>query len=293
MTARGGIRIGTASWTDPEFITAGWYPDDVKNDAEGRLRYYADHFSLVEVNATFYALPRRSTVDAWAERTPDDFRLHMKAHQVISGHASEPGRLPAPLRELPYEADHRGRIRTPSRELRDAVIDAFVEVIAPLRHKMGAVLLQLPPHVASGPASRAEIGRIVERLAHLTPARPATRRIRAGGPSAPVRRCGRLPALWAGPLRTRWRWGRWVGGPAIMHQEERQNDGEGHSSSRGSWCGTDINAYRSVRDCHDYVPPLLRPRPVGRWPVTLGGDRVEKLPPPRIPHGGSVAGRWG
>ncbi len=68
MTARGGIRIGTASWTDPEFIKAGWYPDDVKNDAEGRLRYYADHFSLVEVNATVYALPRRSTVDAWAER---------------------------------------------------------------------------------------------------------------------------------------------------------------------------------------------------------------------------------
>ena len=32
------IRIGTASWTDPEFIKAGWYPDDVKNDAEGRLR---------------------------------------------------------------------------------------------------------------------------------------------------------------------------------------------------------------------------------------------------------------
>ncbi len=91
----------------------------------------------------------------------------MKAHQVISGHASEPGRLPAPLRELPYEADRRGRIRTPSRELRDAVIDAFVEVIAPLRHKMGAVLLQLPPHVASGPASRAEIGRIVEHLAPL------------------------------------------------------------------------------------------------------------------------------
>jgi uncharacterized protein YecE (DUF72 family) len=163
----GEIRIGTASWTDPEFIKAGWYPDTVKNDAEGRLRYYASQFPMVEVNATFYALPRRSTVDAWADRTPDDFRFHVKAHQVISGHISEPARLPEPLRELPYEADSRGRIRRPSRELRDAVIDAFVEVIAPLRPKMGAVLLQLPPHVASGTDQRAEIGRIIDRLAPL------------------------------------------------------------------------------------------------------------------------------
>jgi uncharacterized protein YecE (DUF72 family) len=161
------IRIGTASWTDPEFIKAGWYPDDVKNDAEGRLRYYAEHFPMVEVNATFYALPRAGTVAAWADRTPDDFRFHVKAHQVISGHASDPARLPEPLRELPYTPDRRGRIRTPSRGMRDAVIDSFVEVIAPLAPKMGAVLLQLPPHVASGPKERAEIGRIIERIAPL------------------------------------------------------------------------------------------------------------------------------
>ena len=163
----GDVLIGTASWTDPEFIKAGWYPDDVKNDAEGRLRYYASKFPMVEVNATFYALPRRSTVDGWAERTPDDFRFHVKANQVISGHASDPRRLPEPLRDLPYEADRRGLIRRPSREMRDAVIDAFVEVIAPLRPKMGAVLLQLPPHVASGPDERSEIARIIERLQPL------------------------------------------------------------------------------------------------------------------------------
>lgn len=161
------IRIGTASWTDPEFIKAGWYPDEVKNDAEGRLRYYAEHFPMVEVNATFYALPRIATVQAWADRTPDGFRFHVKAHQVISGHASDPGRLPEPLRDLPYEADRRGRIRTPSRELRDAVIDSMVEAIAPLGAKLGAVLLQLPPHVACTDGTRAEVGRIVERLQPL------------------------------------------------------------------------------------------------------------------------------
>jgi uncharacterized protein YecE (DUF72 family) len=167
MEPRQPILIGTASWTDPEFIKAGWYPDDVKNDAEGRLRYYAEHFPMVEVNATFYALPRIGTVQAWADRTPDDFRFHVKAHQVISGHASDPVRLPEPLRDLPYEADRRGRIRRPSREMRDAVIDSMVEAIAPLGGKLGSVLLQLPPHVASGDDTRAEVGRIIERLTPL------------------------------------------------------------------------------------------------------------------------------
>jgi len=161
---RDRIRVGTASWTDPEFIRAGWYPDEVKNDAEGRLRYYARHFPMVEVNATFYALPRAGTVQAWADRTPDDFRFHVKAHQVISGHASDPARLPPPLRELPFQADRRGRIRRPSRELRDAVTDALVEAVAPLGPKLGAILLQLPPHVAAGADAREEIARIIERI---------------------------------------------------------------------------------------------------------------------------------
>jgi uncharacterized protein YecE (DUF72 family) len=158
------ILIGTASWTDPEFIRAGWYPDEVKNDAEGRLRYYAERFPMVEVNASFYALPTAATAETWARRTPDGFRFFVKAHQVISGHPSEPGRLPAPLRELPYTPDARGRIRRPSRELRDAVVDALLEAVAPMGPKLGGILLQLPPYVAAGDRQRAEVARIVERF---------------------------------------------------------------------------------------------------------------------------------
>lgn len=164
------VRIGTASWTDPEFIKAGWYPADVKGDAEGRLRYYAERFPMVEVNATFYALPNVGTTEAWAERTPPGFRFHVKAHQVISGHPSEPGRLPPPLRELPYQPDAKGRIRKPSREMRDAVIDSLLEAVGPLGGKLGAILLQLPPYVVSGPEQRRELARIVDRL---KPARTA------------------------------------------------------------------------------------------------------------------------
>lgn len=163
----GDVRVGTASWTDPEFIKAGWYPPEVKDDAEGRLRYYADRFAMVEVNSTFYALPRTGLVESWAARTPDDFRFHVKAHGVISGHPVEPGRLPEPLRELPAQYDKRGRIRRPSRELRDAAIDALVEACGPLGRKLGAILLQLPPYVASGEAQRAEVARILSRLKPL------------------------------------------------------------------------------------------------------------------------------
>ncbi|MDX6646757.1 MAG: hypothetical protein QOK40_2484 [Miltoncostaeaceae bacterium] len=165
-----GLLVGTASWTDPEFIRAGWYPPEVKDDAEGRLRYYAERFPMVEVNASFYAIPALETVASWAQRTPPEFRFHVKAHQIISGHPADPARLPPPLRELPAERDARGRIRRPSRELRDAVIDALVEATGPLGPKLGAVLVQLPPYVTSGGRQRDELGRILRRL---KPARAA------------------------------------------------------------------------------------------------------------------------
>jgi uncharacterized protein YecE (DUF72 family) len=167
---RGDVRVGTASWTDPEFIKAGWYPPDVKDDAAARLRYYAHRFPMVEVNSSFYALPTVETAESWAERTPDDFRFHVKAHQVISGHPSEPGRLPPPLRDLPASYDAKGRIRRASRELRDAVIDSLLEAVGPLGDKLGAILVQLPPYVVSGERQRQEIGRILSRL---RPARAA------------------------------------------------------------------------------------------------------------------------
>jgi uncharacterized protein YecE (DUF72 family) len=168
----GDIRVGTASWTDPEFIKAGWYPTGVKSDAEARLRFYAERFSMVEVNASFYALPTPETVSAWAERTPPGFRFHVKANGVVSGHPSDPARLPPPLRTLAESADldSRGRIRRPGRHLRDAVIDAQLEAMHPLGSKLGAVLVQLPPYVVSGEAQREELGRI---LARFRPARCA------------------------------------------------------------------------------------------------------------------------
>src|SRR5262245_66147131 len=77
---RSTVRIGTASWTDPTMVEPGvFYPPDATT-AEDRLRYYADQFPIVEVDATYYALPTRRLGELWLERTPPDFTFDIKAH---------------------------------------------------------------------------------------------------------------------------------------------------------------------------------------------------------------------
>jgi len=59
---------GTASWTDPTLLEAGWYPPGVARSADKRLRYYAERFPTVEVDATYYALPSERNARLWTFR---------------------------------------------------------------------------------------------------------------------------------------------------------------------------------------------------------------------------------
>ena len=65
------VLIGTCSWTDPTLIESGWYPARLKDDADKRLRYYAERFPIVENDAAFYALPSQKQALLWAEREDD------------------------------------------------------------------------------------------------------------------------------------------------------------------------------------------------------------------------------
>src|SRR4051812_17601048 len=56
------ILVGTASWSDAGFV-ADWYPKGLP--ADERLSWYAEHFNLVEVNSTFYAIPSAAQVERW------------------------------------------------------------------------------------------------------------------------------------------------------------------------------------------------------------------------------------
>jgi len=139
------VRIGTCSWAD-EALTKHWYPKEVP--AKERLAWYAEHFSTVEVDSTYYRIPERRAVQGWADRTPEGFVMHVKAFGLMTRHPVKLEQLPPDLREgMPV--DERGRVDRPPRELRGAVFREFLCALEPLREagKLGGILFQLPPYV--------------------------------------------------------------------------------------------------------------------------------------------------
>jgi uncharacterized protein YecE (DUF72 family) len=146
------IRIGTCSFAD-ETLTKVWYPRGIRTGEE-RLRYYADRFDTVEIDATYYTLPSPEMTAHWAERTPPAFVFHIKAFAMMTRHPIRVEQLPSDLRDG-VEADHRGRVEHPPRELRSEVFARFHDALEPLRRtgKLGGVLLQFPPYVVPRPAA--------------------------------------------------------------------------------------------------------------------------------------------
>ncbi|CAN5677855.1 DUF72 domain-containing protein [soil metagenome] len=162
LTTGGSIRVGTASWTDPTMTAKGvFYPTEA-DTAEERLQYYASQFPLVEVDATYYALPARRTAELWRDRTPPDFTFDVKAHALMTGQPTETKRLPKVLRqELPAELAARPRIyaRDLPPELLDAVFEMFLDGLEPLAEagQLGSILLQYPRWFFPVSQSRDEI----------------------------------------------------------------------------------------------------------------------------------------
>ena len=139
------IRIGTCSWAD-EALSKHWYPNGLP--AGERLAHYAQHFDTVEVDSTYYRLPAEEMVRRWAERTPDDFVMHVKAFGLMTRHPVKLEALPPDLRdEAP--TDDRGRVERPSREFRGEVFRRFLDALEPLRSegKLGGILFQFPSYV--------------------------------------------------------------------------------------------------------------------------------------------------
>lgn len=174
ISAPGGgtIRVGTSSWTDPTMTAPGVFYPRGADSAEERLQFYASRFPVVEVDATYYALPARRTSELWVERTPPDFTFDVKAHALLTGQPSEPKRLPKQIREeLPAELAGKARIyaRDLPEELRDAVWEAFRDGLEPLREagQLGAVMLQYPRWVFPSHESRELIREAHRRLAPI------------------------------------------------------------------------------------------------------------------------------
>ena len=190
------VLVGTASWTDKTLIACGrFYPPGAKT-AEGRLRYYASQFPIVEVDSSYYAMPAPATSQLWAERTPEGFVMNVKAFRLFTGHQTEPhvlhkdlqlamgGSLPPRFfyRDLPERADRRA-------------LEALPRMPAAAAGRRPARPGALPvPALGGGRRARTGAGRALRR-AHerLRPRRrvPPRHLVRRRGAAA---RDARLPA---------------------------------------------------------------------------------------------------
>jgi uncharacterized protein YecE (DUF72 family) len=155
------ILVGTASWSDPGFVQH-WYPK--KMPAHERLAWYAQHFEMVEVNSTFYAVPDLRTVDRWCDATPEGFIFDVKLHQLFSFHSTQLRMLPPAIRKI-ARADQRRRVEATPAVL-EALLKPFLGPVSILHAagKLGTLLLQLSPAFSPGRHRLTELEPLLEML---------------------------------------------------------------------------------------------------------------------------------
>jgi len=160
--AKSRILVGTASWSDPEFVR-DWYPK--KMPAGDRLGWYADQFEMVEVNSSFYSVPELRMVARWCASTPEGFVFNFKLHQLLSRHSTRSKMLPPHLQKH-VETDAKGRVKlTP--EIEAEVIEATRPALEIFERagKLGVLLLQLSPAFSPRKNDVGELRNILQLLA--------------------------------------------------------------------------------------------------------------------------------
>ncbi len=109
------IYVGTSGYAYKEW-KGKFYPEKISPDE--MLRFYSGRLHTVEINNTFYRMPKESVLVSWGERVPDDFVFALKAPQVIT---------------------HLKRLRDVSEETR-----YFFRTLSVLDKKLGPALFQFP-----------------------------------------------------------------------------------------------------------------------------------------------------
>jgi uncharacterized protein YecE (DUF72 family) len=163
------VYTGTCSWTDKTLVQeTDWYPERTMS-AEDRLRYYAAHFPLTEIDSTYYAPPAEQQAALWAERTPDGFRFDVKAYSLLTGHPTKPQSLWKDLREdLPTEIQEKRNLY--AKDLSPGAMEEawrrFESALRPLHEadRLGAVLFQYPPWFTPRKDNRAQLEALRDRL---------------------------------------------------------------------------------------------------------------------------------
>ena len=113
------LNAGTSGYAFKEW-KGSFYPQDLKDDA--MLGYYASKFPTVEINNTFYRLPKEGVLQAWAAQVPGPFTFSIKASQRITHHA----------RLKPECA---------------SAVEFLLKNTSALAGRLGPILFQLPPNL--------------------------------------------------------------------------------------------------------------------------------------------------
>ena len=110
--------VGTSGYSYKEWL-GKFYPE--RFPAKEMLRFYASRFAAVEINNTFYRLPKETVLQSWAEQVPAKFRFVLKAPRRIT---------------------HSKRLKDSGSE-----VEYLFRVATALGSSEGAVLFQLPPNL--------------------------------------------------------------------------------------------------------------------------------------------------
>lgn len=160
---------GIAGWADRSLIDSKlFYPLSVRTSVD-RLRFYASEFPLVEVDSTYYGIPKPETVESWVAQTPASFTFDIKSFALFTNHPTRPLSLPPDIR-AGLAATLQEKKNLYLEHLPDDVVDEcwdrFRAALEPLRAsaKLSAVFFQFPPWFLPSSRSLAYVEQVQERM---------------------------------------------------------------------------------------------------------------------------------
>ncbi len=128
------LYVGTSGYSYKEW-KGSFYPEDLPH--KQMLHYYGERFNAVEINNTFYRMPKASVLETWAGEVPADFKFVLKASRQITH-----------IHRLKNTADS---------------VSYLIEAAGTLKDRLGALLFQLPPNL------KKDVPRLLDFLALLPP----------------------------------------------------------------------------------------------------------------------------
>jgi uncharacterized protein YecE (DUF72 family) len=112
------LYAGTSGYSYKEW-KGSFYPEDLPD--KEMLHYYGEQLPAVEINNTFYRLPKASMLENWAQQVPDDFQFILKASRKITH-----------FKKLKETDDETGYL---------------IKTAGSLQNRLGVILFQLPPYL--------------------------------------------------------------------------------------------------------------------------------------------------